>query len=70
MFLNSFLPKEIILEGDILIGGNLIITSKKIIIGENIKVGGNVFISSSKPVENKENIISFGKKEFKNIKIL
>jgi hypothetical protein len=62
--------KEIILEGDILIGGNLIITSKKIIIGENIKVGGNVFISSSKPVENKENIISFGKKEFKNIKIL
>lgn len=56
---------EVILEGDILVGGNLKIESKKVTIGENIKVGGNVLVSSKNIIKNKENIISFGKKEFK-----
>jgi len=57
------LEKKVVLEGDILIGGNLIVKSKKVIVGENIQVGGNIYISSKK-IENKQNLLSFGVKEF------
>ena len=62
------LEKKVVLKGDILIGGNLIINSKKVILGENIQVGGNIHISS-KNIENKQNLLSFGITEFSKYQI-
>lgn len=56
----SLTCREVEFEGDMLVGGNLIVKAdKKVSFGNNIKVGGNINLSSPQ-IKNKENLIYFG----------
>lgn len=58
--------KEVKLEGDIKVGGDLTIKSKKVILGDNIQVGGNLIIHSGNKLKDKDTYMAFGKKIFEN----
>lgn len=59
--------KEVKIEGDLRVGGNLFIESKKVILGNNIQVGGNFEVNSSNKINDNDTFMVFGKKVFNKI---